>query len=147
MVCGAPGALQMTPFFSIITPTLQRDSLLRCCESINSQTFADNWQHIVMVDSYTIERDLIERISHPQRIVAGCATSHKNFGNTCRHRAWLFATGQWCLYLDDDNYLADARILEDLAVALEGIPERWALFPILRHGSPFFHEPPRLCFV
>ena len=46
------------------------------------------------------------------------------------------------MYLDDDNFLADNRILEDMATALTA---DWGLFPILRHGQQFFTDPPRCC--
>ncbi len=128
--------------FTIITPTLQRTSLVRACDSVDSQSFSD-WQHIVMVDRAKLDRALLARIQHPQRSVVKCGVPHHNYGNTCRHNAWIFARGDYCLMLDDDNYLTDDRILEDIAANLEDRPH-WALFPILRRGKLFFHDPPGL---
>lgn len=122
--------------YTIITPTILRESLLRCCESVERQTFKD-WQHVVMVDC-EITNDLIGKISHPQRIVMRCERPHKNWGHTCRHNAWKFAKGEYILNLDDDNYLADEKVLEDLQV----VEKSWAIFPILRYGERFFHDPP-----
>jgi glycosyltransferase involved in cell wall biosynthesis len=128
--------------FTIITPTLQRSSLLRACNSVDSQSYSD-WQHIVMVDRAKLDRALLAGIHHPQRSVIHCPVPHHNYGNTCRHNAWELATGDYCLMLDDDNYLTDDRILEDIAANLEDSPH-WVLFPILRRGKRFFHDPPGL---
>jgi len=127
--------------FSIITPTVQRRSLLNTCTSVEMQTFS-NWEHLVQIDSATLNEELLGIIRHPQRIIGQCAVSHRNGGNTCRHLAWSMATGDWVLHLDDDNHLADPHILADLATALEGVEEQWCLFPILRHGLPFYFDPP-----
>lgn len=128
--------------FTIITPTLQRSSLARACSSVDRQSFAD-WQHIVMVDRAKLNHALLAEINHPRRTVIQCPVAHHNYGNTCRHNAWELATGDYCLMLDDDNYLTDDKILEDIAAHLEDRPH-WALFPILRRGRLFFNDPPGL---
>lgn len=138
----------MRPFFTVITPTLQRDSLKRTCASIDEQTFS-GWEHIVMIDN-----DLANSyhnttgLGKEKRIIAECGVRHSNFGNTCRHNAWAMATGNYVMYLDDDNYLAHGNVLLDIAVYLqaENLPD-WAVFPIMRHGSIFFNDPPRICMT
>ena len=130
---------------SIVTPTIQRDSLCRCCESVDVQSYSE-WEHIVMVDSEVANYDLWDKVEHENRRVLWCVEPHRNFGNTCRHNAWLYTTGDWIIHLDDDNYLADPHILGDLAVTLSTIPY-WAIFPILRHGYRFFYDPPGNCYV
>ena len=122
--------------FTIITPTLQRNSLVRTCSSVESQSFID-WQHIVMVDRAKLNHTLLALIHHPRRSIIKCPIAHHNYGNTCRHNAWKLASGDDCLMLYDDNYLADHRILEDIEANLEDRPH-WALFPILRRGKLFF---------
>jgi hypothetical protein len=59
------------------------------------------------------------------------------------------ASGEWQYVLDDDNYLADDRVLEDLSKIRWNlmVPEQFAIFPILRFGSRFFHDPPGLCMT
>lgn len=126
--------------FTIITPTLQRRSLIKTCRSVDQQSCTD-WQHIVVVDRPRLKRSLLAEIAHPQRLIIKCPFPHRNYGNTCRHNAWRQAEGDYCLMLDDDNYLADERILEDIAATLADEP-RWALFPILRYGRRFFNDPP-----
>jgi glycosyltransferase involved in cell wall biosynthesis len=128
--------------FTIITPTLLRSSLVRTCHSVDCQTHAD-WQHIVMVDRSKLDRALLAQIDHAQRTVIQCPVPHHDYGNTCRRNAWELATGDYCLMLDDDNYLTDEKILEDIAANLDDRPD-WALFPILRRGKLFFHDPPGL---
>lgn len=135
----------MSPFFTIITPTLQRQSLVRSCESVTAQSFKE-WQHIVMIDCEVADENLIRQIDHPQRAIIKCAEAHKDYGNSCRHNAWPMARGQYVLYLDDDNYLSDSDVLRDIAAELHKLPA-WAIFPIMRHGSRFFNDPPGLCMT
>ena len=120
--------------YSIITPTLGRESLRKTCASLESQTCTD-WEHIVIVDS---PGAIVP--SHPQRTVLRCDRRHYNYGNTCRHDAWTHAKGDYVYYLDDDNYLAHNYVLE----ALKAVTGDWAIFPILRFGSRFFNDPPRV---
>lgn len=135
----------MIPFFSIITPTLQRQSLAKTCESIDSQTW-QSWEHVVQIDCADFNPDLIFGVAHPQRRFIQCATPHKNYGNTCRHNAWGATTGAWVLYLDDDNILNGPRVLEEVQKALIPVAD-WAIFPIIRHNRFFFHDPPGICYV
>lgn len=135
----------MTPLFTIITPSLQRESLIECCESVNSQTNT-SWQHIVQCDCLELNGSLIERIKHPQREIYCCGVQHKNYGNTCRYLAWKKAISPWIIMLDDDNSLAHDRVLAQLSKVLtEDI--QWAIFPILRFGHVFFNDPPGLCMT
>lgn len=107
--------------FSIITPTIQRESLITCYESVDRQTFKD-WRHITQYD----------------------IPPTGDFGNHARHVAWERATGDWILYLDDDCVFSHPNVLSDIAAALEGVEEQWCLFPILRYGARFFNDPPGL---
>lgn len=80
---------------------------------------------------------LDELPSDPRRRVVRCGAAHKNFGNTCRHKAWNLAQGDYILYLDDDNYLAPDSLKQ-----LDAVTDDWAIFPMLRHGSRFYNDPP-----
>lgn len=135
-----------SPLFSIITPTVQRDSLIKCCESVDEQTIRDRVQHIVMVDCEQWNLSLIAKIQHPLRIIVKCDHPHKNGGNTCRHNAWEFSSSVWVYHLDDDNFLASPVVLEEISNAIKGIEEQWAIFPIARHGSVFYFDPPQPCY-
>lgn len=138
----------MTPFFSLITPTLQRQSLKITCSTIDGQSFKD-WQHIVIVDCEEWDWDLLDQLRHPQRGFMKCDTPHKNGGNTCRRAAWTVARGRYCHYEDDDNYLADPEALQRIHDTLEAAnyPEV-AFFPIMRLGGIFFPQGvPRSCHV
>jgi glycosyltransferase involved in cell wall biosynthesis len=136
---------EIDPVFSIITPTLQRQSLIKTCASLNAQTFS-SWEHLVMVDQEFLDIPLYDAINHPQRYVFQCERPHKDGGNSCRRNAWKTAQGAWIFYLDDDNYLADDRILEDIYAIIQNVPY-WALFPILRLGQRFYTDPPSSCHV
>lgn len=139
----------MTPFITIITPTVFRDSLIKCCDSIDEQTYT-NWQHVIMNDSGLNNREMRIHIKRNdelgKRWIHDCDRPHRNGGNTCRHNAWDGAMGKWIFHCDDDNFLASPTVLEEIAAALEGIEEKWALFPIHRHGSIFYFDPPKPCY-
>ena len=135
--------------FSIITPSLQRESLIKCCASVDAQTFKQ-WDHIVMLDVSEINDRIFCAIQHPNRRVMQCDYPHRNYGNTCRHKAWEHTTGDWLLHLDDDNSLSSNHVLEDIAECVEGgmfAGFDWAIFPILRHGHIFFSSSPSIGHV
>lgn len=134
----------MNPFFSIITPTVQRESLLKTCESIESQIY-QGWEHIVVVDDLEI-LPFVKALEHPKRRILCCKQRFNNFGNTPRHRAWYYTKGTYQIALDDDNFLADNSILSDIAIELEtvGYPD-YSCFPIMRFGGVFFDVNPRSC--
>ena len=48
--------------YTIITPTLLRDTLPRLCESIDRQTCSD-WQHILAVDEWTVHSSSTEKMT------------------------------------------------------------------------------------
>ena len=131
--------------YSIITPTILRESLLRACHSVDVQTCQD-WEHIIMVDSGHNDT-LLEKIKHSQRHIFFCDMPHRNWGNTCRFNAYEKTQGDYLYSLDDDNYLADEKVLEDL----KAVTKPWAIFPILDckpvRGEPrrntLFYNPPR----
>jgi len=131
--------------FTIITPSLQRQSLRKTCSSIDEQSFQD-FEHIVQIDCEDLDAGMMFSLAHPNRRFFQCDHPHKNGGNTCRRMALEKAKGNWIYFLDDDNYLADSKVLEDIAFAL---PQNyaWALFPINRLGSRFYTDPPRSCHV
>ena len=127
--------------YSIITPTLARDSLLKTCESIDNQTNPD-WQHVIMCDVALIinpdARKVIESVKKdPRRRIVRCGKQHKDFGNTCRNNAYQYCSGEYILLLDDDNYYADNQVLE----TLNQVMKPWATFPMVRMGSHYSAEP------
>src|ERR1700677_2003701 len=136
----------MNPMFSIIIPTLQRESLIRCVDSVLLQSFTD-WEMIIQVDAEHLNKEIISRIPVAHNIwIECCGERHGNFGNHCRHIAWERTTGTYCIFLDDDNFLASNQTLKLIAKALKNEPD-FAIFPILRHGSHFFNDPPGLCMT
>lgn len=139
--------MRNTPFFSIITPTLQRESLINTCNSVDNQSFS-SWQHLIQVDAIEFNSSVISQVNtDKRRSVNKCGIHHSNFGNTCRHNAWERATGRWLIHLDDDNHLSDPEVLNDMAIALQEVDPKWAIFPIFRHSRHFFNDPPGLCMT
>lgn len=131
--------------YTIVTPTICRQTLLRLCGSIDRQTRSD-WEHLVVIDMPRErmskgQRQVLASISaRPNRSFFNCARKHNNYGHTCRHQVWEHAKGDYIFYIDDDDYLAD----NDALRALDSVTEPWAVFPILRHGNVWLHLPPGL---
>ena len=94
-----------------------------------------------------ISNEMLDVIRDHKRRIIDFPTPHKNYGNTCRHEAWKQAKGKWVIFLDDDNVMAHGQALQDIATALWNIEEKWAIFPIMRHGRRFFYDPPGCCYV
>lgn len=129
--------------FSIITPSLNRESLKQCCESVDAQSFKD-FEHILAFDgmpSYLPSHTYSNRKRY-------CFRQTNQWGNFQRHSAWKYATGEYIWYVDDDNTVAHPDALKDIASRLElaGNPA-WGIFPINRHGSIFLHDPPGMCMT
>ncbi len=116
--------------YTIITPTLLRETLPRLCRSIEEQT-DPSWQHIVMVDTRKRDETMLRSIQHPQRLIIHCERPHKDTGNTCRRAAWEVADGDYLLYIDDDNFFHDPLVFETLRFVTEPV----ALFPLLFQGE------------
>jgi hypothetical protein len=127
-----------------VTPTLQRDSLLKCCASVDEQSLI-SWQHIVVVDGGPLRADLLDSIASPQRTIVCLGKRCADYGNTPRHIGWKLATGDYCIFLDDDNYFADNTVLGRIDAALGASGTAVAFFPIMRHGRLFYLDPPGCC--
>lgn len=133
--------------FTIITPSLNRESLKRCCESIDIQSHTC-WEHLVSYDGAPKPPFAIDpNGSDDRRKHLILAETHK-WGNQQRRQAWYLATGNVVIFLDDDNTLAHPDALKDIADRLEsaGNPA-WAICPIIRHGRWFFNDPPGMCMT
>ena len=120
--------------FSIITPTLQRESLIRCCQSVDLQTFKD-YEHIVWIDSDEINCELFKSIQDDKRFIYSSKRKHGHYGNHARNCAWKAAKGNYVIWLDDDNWCDDVVIIpEMLALGIDVVsapytnkrqPQRW----------------------
>jgi glycosyltransferase involved in cell wall biosynthesis len=133
------------PKLSIITPTLLRESLIRTCESIDAQDY-DYWEHIIMIDTDEDNPELLKKIEHPRRRIYRCHEPHKNFGNTCRHNAWLKCRGDYIGYIDDDDYFVRGAFGK-IANALANRRPDAIVYPAHRHGERFFNVPPASCMT
>ena len=132
--------------FSIITPTLVRTSLMRTCGSVDKQTYK-GYEHIVMVDTAPtpMQADVLECLSGIRRNVIYLGKRHNDYGNLARNTAWEHATGDYIMYLDDDDYYMP-NALETIAAKLKELPKLpdFAVFNCTRMGQQFFHWPPRI---
>jgi len=120
--------------YSLITPTLVRDTLPRLCTSIDTQTNKD-WEHIVVVDCplTSHKQSILDLITpNPHRRFVTCTTKHdKDFGNAARRQAFDIALGDYILDIDDDDFYADTEVFDTLTC----VTKTWAVFPVLAYGK------------
>jgi glycosyltransferase involved in cell wall biosynthesis len=126
-------------------PTLVRSTLIRAVESIINQTNQD-WELLLCIDvPLVFDKEKTERLKslpNDSRIkIHRCNQNHGDYGNHCRHQAHDRVKGDYILMLDDDDYFADSKVLE----TLEQVTKMWAIFPIMRCGNLWFHDPPGMC--
>jgi glycosyltransferase involved in cell wall biosynthesis len=124
--------------FSILTPWLPpRQTIHNTISHIDNQTY-QNWEHLITIDRFGHS---LESHDERRRIIP-CEEEHKLWGNPCRHNMWAEATGDWIIYLDDDDVLYPGA-LEIIANAIIGQQDKdWGYFQILLGGNIFFHIPP-----
>lgn len=90
---------------TIITPTHKRlTTLAEAIDSVKQQTYA-NWEQIIVSDGYDENvKTLIDSINDPRIIYHYTFPLHV-MGNYQRNKALQFMTGEFILYLDDDNII------------------------------------------
>lgn len=130
--------------YSILTPTLVRNSLKRLCDSIDSQSSLD-WEHIVVVDSRAIltaeQWDILASLGRAGRRVYFNAEQHPpDYGNAARRLALDQASGEYVLGIDDDDFYADPGVLK----TLECVTGTWAIYPVLARGQRCYYDPPKI---
>lgn len=126
--------------YSIITPSLARPSLVKLCVSINNQTNKD-WEHIVALDRLPdtdSRRAVIAAVQHLQRRVLVRPGYEGHGGNHHRHALHAEAQGDYILYWDDDNYVIDDFVLDELKV----VTKPWAIYPLLLHSKDYYMQFP-----
>ena len=140
------------PFFTIITPTIQRDSLFRAVAALDSQEFID-WEHIISVDQI-IDRSEVKTevlaLESPKRKIFCVGFKHDNdFGHTARNLAYPEAKGRYLFYYDDDNYFLDGSALQRIHFALVINQFPPVAFVPIRYLSQYFFppNPPRVTQV
>ena len=139
------------PKFTIITPTLLRDSLIKTCKSIENQKYK-NWEHIVVVDlpKEKVSNWRIQSIAHPQRKIILLQNNCNDFGNTPRLIAYNYVTGDLVMYLDDDDYYIHKN--EPFQTLVNYFNNHFkdkplpnlGIFPARRLEQRFFNFPPQV---
>lgn len=90
---------------TIITATYNRPQLLReAIESVRAQTYP-NWEQIVVSDGPDSRVDALVACCGDPRIRAAHTSRFPVMGNYQRNYALRYATGEFILYLDDDNII------------------------------------------
>ena len=128
--------------YSIITPSLARPSLVKLCVSLDNQTNKD-WEHIVSLDYEPstlgpVRQATIAAITHPQRRVLVLPGYSGHGGNHHRHALHTEAQGDYIMYWDDDNYVIDDWVLDELKV----VTKPWAIYPLLFQSKDYYMQFP-----
>lgn len=124
---------------SVITPTYNRpDVLLEAIESVRTQTYT-NWEHLVVSDGRDDRvASLVRQIADP-RVRSYHTWRLPVMGNYQRNVALRFASGEFILYLDDDNIIYPA-CLETMVGGFVGDHVGYVVCPI-RYGDSVKHPP------
>ena len=123
--------------FILITPTQgARYSILKCVESVITQTHQD-YIHMVGIDGVKdFNPDVISKLPRDNKHVVFYEHTRVNtWGHNIRRSCLTCTTIQpndYIIYLDDDNYLAYADALSDLNEIIELTKHDVILFPQLR---------------
>ena len=128
--------------FTIMTPTIERDCLAKCCQSVNTQTY-ENFEHLVIIDGDKINIDVNKApFFHPNRRFLVTGKKHHDVGNHARNMAYDQVKGDYIMYLDDDNYFMHDFVLDTLSKKINDAD--WGVYPILWDGKWFYNNPPGL---
>lgn len=119
---------------TIVTATICRTSLVKCCESVDNQTYK-NYLHILMVDGDAHHPVLDYVIYNTSRVIAYTGKKYGVMGARTK-RACLASNipddNSYLIYLDDDNYLYNNNSLHTLNEKLEESKCDFGIFPIAR---------------
>ena len=127
--------------FTIITPTIGRDSLINTCETIDAQTWKE-WVHLVVYDGTEIDLPVFHKIrNNHQRKILFSGVNINDYGHSLRFLAWDEVRSPYMMYLDDDDYY-DPECLEIIAKMMDKSKD-FIFFPVMWHGNPCMFEPPR----
>lgn len=123
---------------SIITATFGRSLLKRAVASVNNMSYK-NWEHLVVYDGTRWKIDP-SPFTHPNRkfLCSNKRGRYKDGGNMGKNAGVNNATGDYILFLDDDNYYTESGIENLVSELPESCP--WAIFPIMRFGVRFIHK-------
>lgn len=118
---------------SIITPTYKRvESLIEAMDSVHRQTYT-NWEHIVVSDGYDADVKRAVAVRNDSRVSYHCTGRMNVMGNYQRNVALNFASGEYILYLDDDNIIYE-DCLSRMVQGFSGEDIGYVIAPI-RYGD------------
>lgn len=126
-------------YFTIITPTIDRTTLVQTCKSIDFQNF-QNWEHIIISDGVPVTHATQDDQNRRGIIIT---PKTNNYGNSQRHLASQLAKGKYIIYLDDDDYYITPHALTRIYDHIEQTDKPFfGVFPAVRMNNVFFHIPP-----
>jgi glycosyltransferase involved in cell wall biosynthesis len=118
------------PLFTVITPTINRSTLVDTLDSV------PDWvEHIIVGDGVMPEFD---REKYPGKIAIQTPQRLNNLGHSPRMFAWFYATGKYIIYMDDDDvFLPNAFDVLKTEI-LNDSDYDFYIFPAMRLGKLFY---------
>ena len=96
--------------YSFITPTYKRyKTLKRCIDSVLSQIY-DNWEMLICSDGFDNKVKNIIELYNDNRITYSFTEPTNFFGSHQRNSLLNKTTGDYVIFLDDDNYIYDNHL-------------------------------------
>lgn len=135
--------------FSIITPSIGRTTIIKTIESIRSQGY-ENFEHIIVADgddAYQRLKILLDPYKDDLRIKLYSTEQTKNFGNYQRRVASEYVTGNYVMYLDDDDWYLGNAFHKIANFIIANDKPFFGIYPCLRASSIFFNQPPGSCMT
>jgi glycosyltransferase involved in cell wall biosynthesis len=144
---------EITPLVTVITPTFNRpfSVLKRCISSVDGQTYK-NWKHLVIIDDTDnnheshIPSNNKNEIMNERRNFICLGKRSNNYGNTPRQLGIEIGTGDYFIFLDDDNVIFP-NYIETMVNYLELNKDKDLAICKIIHMGPLptrFGEPPKV---
>lgn len=130
----------------MITPTIFRPQLEITCQSIDKQ-LCDclEIEHIIIHDGPKQPEfeELEKAFNSDHRKIYYTKERYGKYGDGPRKEAWQYATGDYILYIDDDDWYINNtfKVIQDHLELTDNKPI-WGVFPAQRMGETFFNLPP-----
>lgn len=116
---------------SVITPTVGNVAgLAESIASLDKQT-SDRWDQVIIADGFFKGFwEIFWRLMHSKKVALFVSWPTRCYGNHQRNVGMLMASGEWLIFLDDDNILYPHAV-DSICQILDRQPDlNWILMPI-----------------
>ena len=130
--------MKQNPLVSVIVPCYNKERfIVRTLESLRSQTY-DNFEVKIVDDSSTDDSwRIIQNYVGLDDRFSGERNKENKGGNYCRNRGYALSSGEYLIFLDADDWLADDCIEVRVAEMQRDTEKEWDIivFPSIASGG------------